>query len=51
MSYIAWAVCNMTIIGCFTALAIHFDKWWLVLFSMLFTFSIESQGNRQKKEE
>lgn len=36
---LAWAICNMTIFACFTALAIHFEAWWIVLFAGLFTFT------------
>lgn len=42
---IAWAVCNMTIIGCFTALAIHFETWWIVLFAALFVFSYKKKSD------
>lgn len=34
----AWAITNIIIIGCFTWLAIFFEKWWIVLFAVLFTF-------------
>ena len=29
---------NMTSIVCFTSLAIYFNKWWIVLFALLFRF-------------
>ena len=29
-------ITNCIMMGCFTALAIIFDKWWLILFSVLF---------------
>lgn len=29
---------NFVILGSFVGLAIHFSKWWVVLFSMLFTW-------------
>lgn len=32
---------NAFSLGCFTLLAIVFDKWWLVLLSALFLNSIE----------
>ena len=48
MIYIACAVRNMTVIACFTALAIHFDKWWIALFAALFTVSLEV---KEKKGE
>ena len=39
---LAWCIYNMTTIGCFTALAIHFDKWWIVLLSAIFLFSYKN---------
>lgn len=33
---------NTVPIICLTVLAIHFDKWWIVLFAVLFSFSYES---------
>jgi len=32
-----WTVAfeNIGTLACFTVLAIHFDKWWLILFSFL----------------
>ena len=39
----AWAIKNSICIICFTALAIIFNKWWIVLFSALFMSSVETQ--------
>lgn len=33
-----WASVNITIILCFTTLAIHFNHWWIILFAALFTY-------------
>lgn len=44
---IAVCVKNMVDVVCFTALAIVFEKWWIVLFSMLLMTSYE----RKFKEE
>ena len=38
---------NTVPIICFTHLAVYFDKWWIVLFSLLFVVSYHSN----KKEE
>ena len=32
---IVCALYNIAVIVCFTLLAIHFDHWWIVLFSLL----------------
>ena len=42
-----------TIINCvsiitFAVLAIHFDKWWIVLFSALFLFTAKSEKEEEK---
>lgn len=37
----AWAVKNSVVVLCFTGLAVHFDRWWIVLFAMFFTSSLE----------
>lgn len=49
----AWAICNSVIIASFAALAIHFDKWWIVLFGIFFTFSFKSgsKSDDAQKEE
>lgn len=39
-AWTAWAVKNSVVIICFTVLAICFGKWWIVLFSALFTSSL-----------
>ena len=33
---LCWLLDSAVVMICFTALAVHFDKWWLVLFAMLF---------------
>ena len=35
---------NIIAIICFTILAIVFNKWWIVLFSLLFLTYLESKG-------
>lgn len=37
---LAWAVKNSICIICFTVLAIVINKWWVILFAMLFMDSI-----------
>ena len=45
------AIINITAIICFTVLAIHFDKWWIVLFSGLFMFSQTSHRYDDKNDK
>lgn len=33
---------NSVVVICFTLLSIHFDKWWIVLFSLLCVSTISS---------
>ena len=35
-AYWTWAIKNCTAIICFTVLALTFNKWWIVLFALLF---------------
>lgn len=42
---------NSVVIICFTLLAIHFDKWWIVLFSVLFITFVEIKNKASQKEE
>ena len=46
----SWAICNTAIIASFTTLAIHFDKWWIVLFAALFVFSYKRRDDESKEE-
>ena len=45
------AVCikNMVVMLCFTALAIVFEKWWIVLFCAFFITSYEKRHTRRTK--
>lgn len=31
-------ILNVSALVCFTVLAVHFDKWWIVMFALLFMF-------------
>ena len=39
--YWAWAISNGLCVSCWVALAMVFDRWWIALFSLLFTSSIK----------
>ena len=41
--YLMAMVKNIVALICFTILAIVFNKWWIVFFSLLFWSSIESK--------
>ncbi len=43
-AWAAWAVKNSVVILCFTGLAIHFDQWWIALFALFFTSSLERKS-------
>lgn len=45
----AWAVKNSICVICWTVLAIHFDKWWIALFSVLFLSSLKYQKEDDSK--
>ena len=45
------AIINITAIICFTVLAIHFEKWWIVLFSALFMFSQTTHRDDDKRDK
>jgi len=36
---------------CLTLLAIHFDKWWIVLFALLFGFSYKKNDDTEDDAE
>lgn len=43
------AIQNAVNVICFTALAIAFNKWWIVLFSILFVSYVQTETNRIHK--
>jgi hypothetical protein len=42
---------NIVAIMCFSALAIHFDRWWISLFALLFMASIKYKNEESSTEE
>ena len=50
MAYVCLAACVIAEFVCLTKLAIHFDKWWIVLFALLLTFSVKG-GKTDKPPE
>ena len=38
---IAWALVQIANMACFTILAITFNKWWIILFAFLFSYSVK----------
>jgi len=49
--YWAWALKNIVVIACWTALAIFFGKWWIALFAGLFTSKLERSTSNDKEME
>lgn len=47
---IAVLVKNSFTLTCFTALAMFFGKWWIVLFAVLFWTIYEGEGKNNGKE-
>ena len=47
-----WSMlCNAISVTCFTFLAIHFEKWWIALFAILFMFSYKSTNTDDEEED
>ena len=44
-SYISVAVINVIVMVCWTALAIHFGKWWIALFAALCFSSLRTMDD------
>lgn len=42
MKYLFLLIVNTVPVVCLTCLAIHFDKWWIALFALLFGVSYKS---------
>lgn len=54
LAYLMILVQKIVALGCFTALAIMFNKWWIVFFALLFwplggDKSVESEEECKKK--
>lgn len=50
MKWIALLLLNAIPVVCMTLLAIHFDKWWIVLFALLFGFSYKTTNKEDTHE-
>ena len=49
--YLICFVRNIICLICFTVLAIVFNKWWIVLFTILFWISVERKEKKENKNE
>lgn len=51
--YLVGILQNIVSVVCFTILAIIFNKWWIVFFSLLFLrdISIKATDEKESKEE
>lgn len=43
--YISWALKNIVCVVAWIVLAMHFNKWWIALFGILFLSDIKGTGN------
>lgn len=51
MMWLSVVLINTVSVVCLTLLAIHFDKWWIVLFSLLFGCSFTSTKKEDEHDE
>ena len=49
--YMAGAITNVMINVCWTALAIHFGKWWIALFAALCFASLRTTDDKDTEKE
>lgn len=49
--YISVMIINVIVMLCWTALAIHFDKWWIALFAALCFSSLKTEKTDDKQEK
>lgn len=47
----AWALCNISILACFTYLSIYFDRWWIILFAVLFVSEYKHNSDNKDIKE
>lgn len=50
IEWIAWAIKNSVVLICFSALAIYFNYWWIVLFAALFISDIKTRYEKRDGE-
>jgi len=41
---------NVLIMGCWSVIAIHFDKWWIALFAILCFTSLKVKNEEEDNE-
>lgn len=50
LTYLIILIQKIIVLGCFTALAIIFNKWWIIFFSLLFWPSGKVESTECKKK-
>jgi len=50
MIWLSLFLMNTVPVVCLTWLAVHFEKWWIVLFALLFTVSYKSSKKEASDE-
>lgn len=48
MAYITVLLINVVAIIAFSALAWHFNNWWIALFALLFSVNLKHEGNNNE---
>lgn len=51
MAYLAWALVNIANVTVFGLLAYHFNKWWIILFSLLISYSVKTNNKECGRDE
>ena len=51
MAYIALALVNIANVTVFGLLAYHFNKWWIVLFSLLISYNVRTKDKECERDE
>lgn len=46
MGFAFTVIYNIVIVGIFAKMAMHFGKWWIILFSLLAMGSYKESGNK-----
>lgn len=49
VAWAAWAAKNIAVVVCFTVLAIHFGKWWIILFAYFFVSTLETKSETHRQ--
>lgn len=51
MAYLAMALVDIAVMCVFGFLAFHFNKWWIVLFSIFYFVTAKESRNKKDEED